>query len=204
MSPLRPSAPSRFRRTLAACSFLLGLSLTVRPGQAQTQTQAPAAQGIKVPYALSWGDTADKVREMLHAVKARETALSEKSLGKAVMEAEGLSVGDSLLRKSLFTFKDGSLVEVELQYGDPSWDSEKTLDFFDRTRRRIDERYGPGTLLVNKVKEHPSGDSIPRTVTYTLIIYQWTQPAAALELNFYSVEDAEKSYRLVSLHYKAP
>jgi hypothetical protein len=120
------------------------------------------------------------------------------------MEAEGLGVGDTLLRKSLFTFKEGSLVEVELQYGDPSWDSEKTLDFFDRTRRRIDERYGSGTLLVNKVKERPTGDNIPRSVTYTLIIYQWIQPAVALELNFYSVEDEEKSYRLVSLHYKTP
>jgi hypothetical protein len=161
-------------------------------------------QGIKVPYALSWGDTAEKVREMLHAVKAREIAFSVKIPGRAVMEAEGLGVGDTLLRKSLFTFKEGSLVEVELQYGDPSWDSEKTLDFFDRTRRRIDERYGPGTLLVNKVKERPTGDNIPRNISYTLIIYQWIQPAVALELNFYSVEDEEKSYRLVSLHYKTP
>lgn len=200
MSPSCPFAPDRVRRTLAAYVFLTLLSLVVSPAQAQP----PAAQGIKVPYALSWGDSVDKVREMLHAVKAHETSFSQKSAGKAVMEAEGLGVGDALLRKSLFTFKDGSLVEVELEYGDPSWDSEKTLDFFDRTRRRIDERYGPGTLLVNKVKERPSGENIPRSVTYTMIIYQWIQPAAALELNFYSVEDEEKSYRLVSLHYKTP
>jgi hypothetical protein len=185
---------------LAACFFLVLLTLIPSPGRAQP----PASQGIKVPYGLSWGDTIEKVREMLHAVKAQEVALSEKSPGKNVLEAEGLGVGDALLRKSLFKFKDGSLIEVELQYGDPSWDSEKTLDFFDRTRRRIDERYGPGTLLVNKVKERPSTDNVPRSITYTLIIYQWTQPAAALELSFYSVEDAEKSYRLVSLHYKTP
>ena len=200
MSPSYPFTPSRLRPALAACFFLLTLFPIVQPGQAQT----PAVQGIKVPYALSWGDTADKVREMLHAVKARETAFSVKIPGRAVLEAEGLGVGDTLLRKSLFTFKEGSLVEVELQYGDPSWDSEKTLDFFDRTRRRIDERYGPGTLLVNKVKERPTGDNIPRNISYTLIIYQWIQPAVALELNFYSMEDEEKSYRLVSLHYKTP
>ena len=200
MNPSRPFAPDRVRRTRAVSCFLILLSLVISPVQAQP----PAAQGIKVPYALSWGDTVDKVREMLHAVKAHETAFSQKSSGKGVMEAEGLGVGDTLLRKSLFTFKDGSLVEVELEYGDPSWDSEKTLDFFDRTRRRIDERYGPGTLLVNKVKERASGENIPRSVTYTLIIYQWIQPAAALELSFYSVEDEEKSYRLVSLHYKTP
>jgi len=204
MSPSCPFTPIRLRPALAACFFLIALSLIVQPGQAQGQTLAPAAQGIKVPYALSWGDTADKVREMLHAVKARETVFSVKMPGRAVLEAEGLGVGDTLLRKSLFTFKEGSLVEVELQYGDPSWDSEKTLDFFDRTRRRIDERYVPGTLLVNKVKERPTGDNIPRNISYTLIIYQWIQPAVALELNFYSVEDEEKSYRLVSLHYKTP
>ena len=200
MSPLCPFTPSRLRPALAACFFLIALSPIVQPGRAQS----PAVQGIKVPYALSWGDTAEKVREMLHAVKAREIAFSVKIPGRAVMEAEGLGVGDTLLRKSLFTFKEGSLVEVELQYGDSSWDSEKTLDFFDRTRRRIDERYGPGTLLVNKVKERPTGDNIPRNISYTLIIYQWIQPAVALELNFYSVEDEEKSYRLVSLHYKTP
>lgn len=196
----RPFALGRSRLMLVACFFLILLTLIPSPGRAQP----PTPKGIKVPYGLSWGDTIEKVREMLHAVKAQEIALSEKSPGKKVLEAEGLAVGDALLRKSLFKFKDGSLVEVELQYGDPSWDSEKAVDFFDRTRRRIDERYGPGGLLVNKVKESPSTENVPRSITYTLIIYQWPQPAAALELSFYSVEDAEKSYRLVCLHYKTP
>lgn len=168
------------------------------------RAQQSSSQGIKVPYALAWGDSIDKVREMLNAVKARETALSQKSPGKFVLEAEGLGVGDQLLKKSLFTFRDGSLVEVELQYGDPSWDGEKTLDFFDRTRRRIGERYGTGSLIVNKIREHPSGEKVPQDVTYTLIIYQWTQPTASLELDYYGVEGVEQALRLVSLHYKAP
>ena len=168
------------------------------------RAQQTSSQGIKVPYALAWGDSIDKVREMLNAVKARETALSQKSPGKFVLEAEGLGVGDQLLKKSLFTFRDGSLVEVELQYGDPSWDGEKTLDFFDRTRRRIGERYGTGSLIVNKIRERPSGEKVPQDVTYTLIIYQWTQPTASLELDYYGVEGVEQALRLVSLHYKAP
>ena len=168
------------------------------------RAQQTSSQGIKVPYALAWGDSIDKVREMLNAVKARETALSQKSTGKFVLEAEGLGVGDQLLKKSLFTFRDGSLVEVELQYGDPSWDGEKTLDFFDRTRRRIGERYGTGELIVNTVREHASGEKVPKDVTYTLIIYQWVQPTASLELDYYGVEGVEQALRLVSLHYKAP
>lgn len=168
------------------------------------QAQQPAPKSIQIPYAMNWGDSIDKVREMINSVKAKETGFSEKSSGKSVLEAEGLGVGDPLLKKSLFTFKEGALVEIELEYGDPSWDSAKTLDFFDRTRRRIDERYGPGTLMVNKVKQHPDDSSVPKEMIYTLIIYQWNQPSVALNLNFYSVEDQEKSLRLVSLHYKTP
>jgi hypothetical protein len=109
-----------------------------------------------------------------------------------------------LLKKSLFTFRSGSLTEVELQYNDVSWDGSKTVDFFDRTRRRIDERYGPGTLIVNRVKECPPGENIPKDATYTLIIYRWAQPAIALELDYYSMEEKEQACRLVSLHYKTP
>lgn len=196
-----PGAPMHGpRRIVQGIVLACALLLFAFPCRAQQ----PSSQGIKVPYALAWGDSIDKVREMLNAVKARETALSQKSPGKFVLEAEGLGVGDQLLKKSLFTFRDGSLVEVELQYGDPSWDGEKTLDFFDRTRRRIGERYGTGSLIVNKVRERPSGEKVPQDVTYTLIIYQWTQPTASLELDYYGVEGVEQALRLVSLHYKAP
>jgi hypothetical protein len=166
--------------------------------------QQQRTQGIRVPYGMAWGDSPEKVREMIRAVKAQETAYATKSPGKDVLEAEGLAVGDPLLKKSIFTFREGSLVEIELQYGDSTWDAEKTLDFFDRTRRRINERYGTGTLLVNKVKERPDGEKVPGEMSYTLIVYEWSQPAVALQLDYYAVEDREKALRLVSLHYKTP
>ena len=169
-----------------------------------TFAQQPALKEIKIPYSLSWGDSIDKVREMINAVKAHEISTVEKPGGKVVMGAEGLNISDLLLKKTLFTFKDGSLIEVELQYDDPAWDADKTVDFFDRTRRRIDERYGLGTLLVNRVKEHPEGGEMPKETTYTLIIYQWSQPNVSLELNYYSFEEQEKHLRIVSLHYKTP
>jgi hypothetical protein len=172
-----------------------------------TAQQAPpqgAPKAIQIPYSMNWGDSVEKVRGMISSVQAKELSCTEKSPGKVVLEAEGLAIGDPLLRKTLFTFKDGSLISVELQYGSTAWDTEKTLDFFDRTRRRIDERYGTGNLIVNKVKEHPSEGNAPHDMTYTLIIYQWNQPAVSLELNFYSVEDGDKSLRLVSLNYRIP
>lgn len=183
------------------------IGLTSVPSISAAQ-QSPAT-AIKVPYGLSWGDGVEKIRDMIGAVKARETSFTQKGPGKTSLEAEGLAIGDPLLRKTVFTLRGGALVEVELQYGNPNWDAEKTTDFFDRTRRRIDERYGAGTLLVNKVREHPSGDTPPGDMTYTLIIYQWAQPMAALELSYYAAEETttstnSPSCRVVSLHYKTP
>jgi hypothetical protein len=192
---------SFYRLPQVMALLLLGVGVfAVAPCGAQ---QEGAIREIKVPYSLSWGDSEEKIHGMLNAVKANETARSEEASGKVVMAAEGLGIGDPLLKKSLFTFHAGSLVEVELQYADIAWDSDKSVDFFDRTRRRIDERYGAGTLLVNKVKEKPS-DNASAAMTYTMIIYRWTQPTVALELNFYSMEAKERAYRIVSLHYKAP
>ena len=165
---------------------------------------APTAQPIRVPYGMAWGDIPDKARQMIAAVKARELSCTDKGTGRQVMEIDGLGVGDPLLRKSLLTFRDGSLTEIEMQYGDASWDSERMTDFFDRTRRRINERYGIGSLIVNKVKEHPSDERIPDDITYTLIVYQWSQPSAVLELDYYAAEQEEKALRMVSLHYKQP
>jgi hypothetical protein len=190
---------SPIKKTLRRLSAVLVLLLVCSEAKAQQQ-----AQGIKVPYGMTWGDSPDKVREMIHAVKAQETGFVTKAPGKQVLEAQGLAVGDPLLKKSLFTFRDGSLVEIELQYGDTTWDAEKTLDFFDRTRRRINERYGTGTLLVNKVKERPDGEKVPTDMNYTLIVYEWSQPSVALQLDYYAVEEKEKALRLVSLHYKTP
>jgi hypothetical protein len=168
------------------------------------QAQEHTVREIKVPYALSWGDAVEKLHDLIHAVQGHEIGSSEKIPGRVIFEVEGLGVGDPLLKKSLFTFRSGSLTEVELQYNDVSWDGSKTVDFFDRTRRRIDERYGPGTLIVNRVKECPPGENIPKDATYTLIIYRWAQPAIALELDYYSMEEKEQACRLVSLHYKTP
>lgn len=186
------------------CRVLPAVLLLVCCPVVGAQQQPAPAQGIRVPYGMTWGDSPEKVREMIRAVKARETGFVTKAPGKDVLEAQGLAVGDQLLKKSLFTFREGSLVEIELQYGDATWDAEKTLDFFDRTRRRINERYGTGTLLVNKVRERPDGENVPDDMSYTLIVYEWSQPAVALQLDYYAVEEREKALRLVSLHYKTP
>jgi len=197
-----------FVRVLSCVSLrrmlLAGLILMAPRGFSPCHAQQTGMSEIKVPYALSWGDSPDKIHGMISAVKATETSCAEKSPGKLVIEAEGLGIADPLLKKSLFSFRDGALLEVELQYASPVWDGGKAVDFFDRTRRRIDERYGAGTLLVNKVKEAPSDPNAPKDTTYTLITYSWIQPAAALELTFYSMEEKVHAFHLVSLRYRTP
>ena len=190
------------RRPGGLAAVLFAILLVLIPVGASLHAQA-AAKEIKVPYGLAWGDSPEKIHEMIRGVKGRELTCSEKSPGRLLIEAEGLGVGENLLRRTLFSFRDGSLSEVELQYGDPSWDAAQTVDFFDRTRRRIDERYGPGILIVNRVREKPEGEKIPGEMFYTLIIYRWSQPAVNLELDYYAVEDGDKTLRLVSLHYKS-
>jgi hypothetical protein len=187
-----------------AAPFALGLLLLSALLLTPCAVLQAGAIEIKVPYALCWGDSPEKIHGMISAVKANEAACSEKSPGKLVIEAEGLGIADPLLKKTIFTFRDNALIEVELLYSEASWDGDKAVDFFDRTRRRIDERYGAGMLLVNKVKETPADPAAPKDSSYTLIIYNWSQPVVALELSFYSMEEKERAFRLVSLRYKAP
>jgi hypothetical protein len=178
-------------------------SMSICTGLTSTDQQTGASE-IKVPYGLGWGDAVDKIHDMIRGVKARETSCMEKTPGKLVIESDGLGVGNPLLRKSTFSFRDGALTDVELQYADTAWDGEKAVDFFDRTRRRIDERYGAGTLLVNKVRESPTDPDAPKDATYTLITYSWSQPMVVLDLTFYTMEARNQAFRLVSLHYRTP
>ncbi len=189
----RPLSFLRVFVLLCACVFL-----------GTIPAEAAAFREIKVPYGLSWGDGVDKVRDMLRAFKGKETGISDKAPGRTVLEAEDLGIGQPLMKKTLFMFKEGSLVEIEQQFNDPGWDGEKAADYFGEIRRRVDERYGPGTKMVEKLKEKPADNNAPSDMTFTLIVYRWSQPTVALELNLTSVEGSTRAFRLVSLHYKTP
>ena len=67
--------------------MLVLMALLMEGGVALAQQQTH--KEIKIPYSLAWGEGISKVREMINAVKARETSCTEKSIGKVVLEAEG-------------------------------------------------------------------------------------------------------------------
>ncbi len=98
------------------------------------------------------------------------------------------------LKRAVFYFKTGSLVEVELQYQSPDWDIVKYDDFMSAVRKRIEQKYGAGQLIA-KTRE-PQGD-----VMQTILGYKWNQNNTAIEL-IYSAENGTQSYRTVSVHYK--
>jgi len=99
------------------------------------------------------------------------------------------------LKRTVFYFKPGSLVEVELQYQSPDWDIAKYDDFMTAVRRRIEQKYGAGQLIAKT--RAPEGD-----VIQTIIGYKWNQDDTAIELFYYSAENGAQSYRTVSVHYK--
>jgi hypothetical protein len=151
-----------------------------------------AAEEIKVPFNFQWGETAQRLEDSLKRVQAR--VVERKTVqNRQCLVVEGIP--QKLLQRALFYFESDSLNEIELQYGDASWDSTQYGTFFDQTRRNIESKYGIGRVVARqKTRE---GD-----VLQTLIGYQWVQDIATLALYYYTAESGADSYRLLSLHYR--
>ncbi|MGH8047258.1 MAG: hypothetical protein ACREKL_08425, partial [Chthoniobacterales bacterium] len=90
-----------------------------------------AGEEIRVPFNFRWGDSAELVEDTIVRAKAH-VADRQTVNGKKVLVVEGHP--DPRLKCSKFTFDNDALIDVELQYSDPSWDSEKFSTIFDQTR----------------------------------------------------------------------
>lgn len=151
-----------------------------------------AEQEIRVPFNFQWGESAQRLEESLSKVQARvvERKVVEK---RNVLVVEGIP--QKLLQRAIFYFDSDSLSEIELHYGDRSWDSVQNAQFFDQTRRNIETKYGMGRVIARqKTRE---GD-----ILQTLIGYQWVQASTSLQLFLYTAEKGAESLRVLSLHYK--
>ncbi len=151
-----------------------------------------AGEEIRVPFNFQWGESAARLEESLKKVQAR--VIERKTVqGRAVLIVEGIP--QKLLIRAVFYFDGDSLSEIELHYGDRSWDSVQYAQFFDQTRRNIDTKYGMGRVIARqKTRE---GE-----VLQTLIGYQWVQATTSLQLFLYTAEQGADSLRVLSLHYK--
>jgi hypothetical protein len=133
------------------------------------------------------------LRSLLQGAKAR-TVETRVVRGRECWVVEGLEQPG--LRRSLFYFEHGTLAEVELQYEHDNWSADKYDEFLMQVKSRIEERYGPGSLIARSKGPEES-------VVQTVIGYQWTQRGGVLQLFYYSAEAGANAYRTLSLHYKS-
>ncbi len=179
------------RSALHALVIALALVLSGRAGFAQTAVEP--VREIKPPFGLSWGETDERIEKLLKGAKA--TIVERRTLddGRAAWTVEGLV--QTGLRRTLFYFRRGELVEVELQYQKDDWDQPKYDAFMGDVRRRIEQRYGVGQQIARKTE--PEGD-----VMQTVVGYKWNLNSTAIELVYYSAQQSANVFRTLSVHYK--
>ena len=154
--------------------------------------RAAGAEEIKPPFNLRWGETSERMARLLTGAKARIVARRNVE-GREAWDVEGLvQVG---LKRTVFYFIGGELVEVELQYQKPDWDETKYDGFMGDVRRRLEQRYGQGQLISRK--KEPEGD-----VMQTLVGWKWNQNNTAIELIYFAAQSPKQVFRTLSVHYK--
>lgn len=172
--------------TRALSIWLLTFLLLVVP------ERRACAEEIKPPFNLRWGETADRLERLLKGAKA--TIIARRTVeGREAWDVEGLV--QSGLKRTVFYFSAGELVEVELQYQKDDWDEAKYDGFMGDVRRRLEQRYGQGQLVARK--KEPNGD-----VLQTLVGWKWNQNNTAIELVYFSAQSPSQVFRTLSVHYK--
>ncbi len=156
-------------------------------------TAANAAEELLPPFGFRWNDSISQVERVLQGAKASIVA-REKKENREVWTVEGLVHPG--LKRTLFTFKQGSLFGVELQYEYPDWTIEKYNQRMGDIRRYFDAKYGTGKL-VSRARDSDSD------VIQTLVGYQWMVGTTMLELFYFSAQHDDLVFRTISVDYKA-
>jgi len=134
-----------------------------------------------------------KLEPVLAGAKAKITNRDRKEK-RDVWTVEGLVQPG--LRRTLFKFRDGILVEVELQYEYPDWTIERYNDRMGEVRRYFDAKFGTGKL-VSRSRDTDSD------VLQTLVGYQWIVGGTMLELFYFSAQRDQLLFRSITVTYKA-
>jgi hypothetical protein len=164
---------------------------------------ARAVDDIPPPFGFHWNDSMTKVEQVLVGAKAKIVS-KERKEKRDVWTVEGLVQPG--LRRTLFTFKEGFLVEVELQYEYPEWTIERYNDRMGEIRRYFDAKFGTGKL-VSRSRDTDSD------VIQTLVGYQWivggsstdntTKVGTMLELFYFSAQRDQMVFRSITVTYRA-
>jgi hypothetical protein len=173
------------RRSLACCAALALLFASA--------SSALAVEDIPPPFGFHWNDSMTKLEQVLAGAKAK-ILTRERKEKREVWTVEGLVQPG--LRRTLFIFRDGFLVEVELQYEYPEWTIERYNDRMGEIRRYFDAKFGTGKL-VSRSRDTDSD------VIQTLVGYQWIVGGTMLELFYFSAQRDQLLFRSITVSYKA-
>ena len=154
---------------------------------------ALAVDDIPPPFGFHWNDSMTKVEKVLLGAKGK-IVTKERKEKRDVWTVEGLVQPG--LKRTLFTFKEGFLVEVELQYEYPDWSIERYNDRMGEIRRYFDAKFGTGKL-VSRSRDTDSD------VIQTLVGYQWIVGGTMLELFYFSAQRDPMLFRSITVTYKA-
>ena len=156
---------------------------------------ALCAEDINPPFGLRWGETAQRLEKLLIGAKAK---IVERRLvdGKEAWDVEGLVQNG--LKRTVFYFHRGELVEVELQYQQEGWDDARYAGLMEDVRKRLEQKYGDGQLIAKRTEQAPESD-----VTQKIIGYKWNQNNTAIELVYFAAANTSQSFRTLSVHYKS-
>ena len=155
---------------------------------------ASAAEDIPPPFGFRWNDPSAKVEQVLTAAKAKIITREQKEKQREVWTVEGLVQPG--LKRTLFEFKEGFLVEVELHYEYDKWSIENYNNRMGEIRRYFDAKFGTGKLI-SRTRDTDTD------VIQTLVGYQWMVGGTMLELFYFSAQRDQLVYRTITVTYKA-
>jgi hypothetical protein len=157
---------------------------------------ARAAEELTPPFGFRWSFPMSRVENVLNAAHARITN-REKKDNRDVWTVEGLVHPG--LKRTLFTFHNGVLAEVELQY-----EYERGIEWYNERiheiRTYFDGKYGIGKLVARPRDPRLNEET---DVVQTLVGYQWPVGSTMLELFYFSAQSGQNVFRTISVHYRS-
>ena len=160
-------------------------------------TPSPRPDTVPLPFNLVWGDSMRRLSSLFAGVGAQIT--NKKATGQLeTWTVQGLIAPN--LQASLFTFEQGSLIGLEFDYGQTSWDLAKYNDVMGQFRKMLDASCEKPGEIISRQTEQTSEDP---ALKQSVMGYHWRRGDTLVQLFYFSAEDTAKSlsYRTISVHY---
>jgi hypothetical protein len=181
-------------RSLLHSAVVAGVLLS--PAGLSPRASAAGESEIKPPFNLTWGETSDRLERLVVGAGGKVTSRKRVRGDREAIEVSGLP--QEGLKKTVFYFKQGVLVAVELQYQSEEWPESKYNKMMGDLRQRISEHYGEGQQIARR-QEQVGVNGVTQTVTG----YKWVSGSSNVQLIYFAATDSNNSFRVLSVHYNA-